>query len=238
MVTGLLPLEIDGLTIRRGGRTILGPVTARLEGDGISILMGPNGSGKTTLLRAMHGLEWPSSGKIRWAVDPEAARLRQAFVFQSPTILRRSVLDNIAYPLILRGTPRRTARDRAAEMAGRVGLGAVLSQPGLVLSGGEKQKLALARALILTPEVLFLDEPCANLDGRATRDIEQILRDARAQGTRIVMSTHDLGQARRLADDIWFLQSGRLAETTPKETFFTAPRSAEAQAYLRGDLLP
>ena len=112
-----------------------------------------------------------------------------------------------------------------------------VGEKGNIFSGGEKQKLALARALILSPEVLFLDEPCANLDGRATRDIEAILTEARARGTRIVMSTHDLGQARRLADDIWFLTAGRLTETTEKTAFFTAPQSPEAQAYLRGDLL-
>ncbi|MEF3046473.1 ATP-binding cassette domain-containing protein [Pseudotabrizicola sp. L79] len=237
MVNRLLPLSIEALTIRRGGRVILGPLSTRLEGDGITVLMGPNGSGKTTLLKAMHGLEWPSSGQIRWALPGDAARLAQAFVFQSPTILRRSVLGNIAYPLLLRGQSRAQAHDTASQMAAQVGLANVLDQPGMVLSGGEKQKLALARALILSPEVLFLDEPCANLDGRATRDIEAILTEARARGTRIVMSTHDLGQARRLADDIWFLTAGHLTETTEKTAFFTAPRSPEAQAYLRGDLL-
>lgn len=238
MVTRLLPLTVDGLTIRRGGRVILGPVSARLEGDGITLLMGRNGSGKTTLLKAMHGLEWPSSGRVDWSLQGDEARLRQAFVFQSPTVLRRSVLDNIAYPLLLRGSGRGAARDKAAALAERVGLSRVLSQPGMVLSGGEKQKMALARALILAPEVLFLDEPCANLDGRATRDIEEILLDARGRGTRIVMSTHDFGQARRLADEIWFLHGGRLVETAEKSAFFDLPKSAEAQAYLRGDLIP
>ncbi|WP_435258494.1 ATP-binding cassette domain-containing protein [Thioclava sp. FR2] len=238
MVNRLLPLSVDSLTIRRGGRVILGPISTQLSGDGITILLGPNGSGKTTLLKAMHGLEWPTSGKLIWSVSPDEARLKQAFVFQAPTILRRTVRDNIAYPLILRGTSRSEARSKAEAFAERVGLAHLLAQPGMVLSGGEKQKLALARALILAPQVLFLDEPCANLDGRATRDIEWILTEAKSAGTRIVMSTHDLGQARRLADDIWFLNAGKLVEQAPKDAFFDAPRSAEARAYLRGDLLP
>lgn len=234
----LLPLTLERLEVRRGGRLILGPVDARLDGMGISIVLGPNGSGKTTLLKAMHGLERPSTGRVIWNLPPQEARLRQAFVFQTPTILRRSVLDNVAYPLILRGVARDEARARAAEMAERIRLGALLAQPGTVLSGGEKQKLALARALVLSPEVLFLDEPCANLDNRATREIETILITARDAGTRVVMSTHDLGQARRLASEVWFLHDGRLCEVTPAPHYFDAPRSVEAQTHLRGDLLP
>lgn len=237
MVTRLLPLTLADLRIRRGGRVILGPVNARLEGDGITILMGPNGSGKTTLLKTMHGIERPSTGAVQWNLAPDEARFRQAFVFQTPTVLRRSVLDNIAYPLLLRGLGRKTARDRAAEFAEQVGLGKLLSRHGLVLSGGEKQKLAIARALILKPEVLFLDEPCANLDGRATKDIENILTNACAAGTRIVMSTHDFGQAKRLSHEIWFLNGGQLVEASQSSDFFTAPTSPEARAFLRGDLL-
>lgn len=238
MVAPILPLNLTSIEVRRSGRTILGPLSHRLEGRGISILMGPNGSGKTTLLKTMHGIERPTRGQIDWQITAEEARLRQAFVFQTPTILRRSVLDNIAFPLLLRGVPRKTAQTTAAELGEKVGLGKVLQQSAMVLSGGEKQKLALARALILAPDVLFLDEPCANLDSRATRDIEAILCDARDRGTRIVMATHDHGQARRLADEIWFLHAGKLIESTPKTQFFGAPQSAMARAYLKGDLLP
>jgi tungstate transport system ATP-binding protein len=237
MVTPLLPLKMENVSVRRAGKTILGPITLQLADEGISILLGPNGSGKTTLLKTMHGVERPNAGTLQWNVGAEDARLRQAFVFQSPTILRRSVLDNIAYPLTLRGVKRAEARDRAEAFAARVGLTRVLDQHGMVLSGGEKQKLALARALILEPDLLFLDEPCANLDGRATRDIEEILLAVRAEGTRIVMSTHDLGQARRLGDEIWFLHAGQLRETTPKGQFFSEPQSDTARSYLRGDLL-
>jgi tungstate transport system ATP-binding protein len=152
--------------------------------------------------------------------------------------MRRSVVDCIAYPLRLDGMARAAARARASEIAGAVGLADALDKPAQVLSGGEKQKLALARALIRGPEVLFLDEPCASLDGRSTRDIEAILLCARDNGTRIVMSTHDIGQARRLADEVWFLYGGLLCEAAESADFFELPRSEEAAAYLKGELLP
>jgi tungstate transport system ATP-binding protein len=237
MVT-ILPLRLEEVEVIRRGRRLLGPVTLELGTTGMSVLVGPNGSGKTTFLRTMHGLERISAGRISWACDDATARQRQAFVFQSPIVMRRSVVDCIAFPLLLHGIGRSAARDKAAEWAGRVGLGDALDRSAQVLSGGEKQKLALARALVRDPDILFLDEPCANLDGSATREIEAILHAARANGTRIVMSTHDLGQARRLADDMLFLYGGKVHETGSRDAFLSAPRSPEASAFLNGDLLP
>lgn len=237
MVTPILPLKLRDVELRRGGRRILGPLSLTVAGTGITILMGPNGSGKTSLLRVMHGLERVNRGQVTWQGDAGAARTRQAFVFQTPILMRRRVVDCIAYPLLLDGVPRKVARARAAEVAEAVGLSGALDKPSLVLSGGEKQKLALARALIRAPDVLFLDEPCANLDGRSTREIEAILTRARDAGTRIVMSTHDIGQARRLADEVWFLHDGVLRDSALSAAFFEAPQSAEAAAYLKGDLL-
>jgi tungstate transport system ATP-binding protein len=231
-------VRIEALELRRGGRRILGPLTLQLAAAGLTIIMGPNGSGKTSLLRALHGLERISRGSVHWPGDAASLRKRQAFVFQTPILMRRSVIDCIAYPLLLDGAARRVARRRAAEMAAEVGLGGVMERSVYVLSGGERQKMALARALIRGPEVLFLDEPCANLDGRSSREIEAILHNTRASGTRIIMSTHDIGQARRLADDVLFLHDGKLVETSPSAAFFDAPQSQEATAYLRGDLLP
>jgi tungstate transport system ATP-binding protein len=238
MVTPILPLTLRDVELRRGGRRILGPLSLTVSGAGITVLMGPNGSGKTSLLRVMHGLERITRGTVDWQGGAQDVRARQAFVFQTPILMRRKVADCIAYPLHLDGVPRKAARARAAEMAAAVGLADALDKPSAVLSGGEKQKLALARALIRTPEVLFLDEPCANLDGRSTREIESILTRARDAGTRIVMSTHDLGQARRLADEVWFLYGGLLVETAASAAFFAAPRTAQAAAYLKGDLWP
>ncbi|MCB2129593.1 MAG: ATP-binding cassette domain-containing protein [Rhodobacteraceae bacterium] len=233
----MLPLELEDVVLRRQGRRILGPVTLRLGPGGITVVMGPNGAGKTSLLRAMHGLERVSEGRIRWGCDLASARHRQAFVFQTPVLMRRSVLDCIAYPLQIDGMGRAEARARADEIGRRLGLGERLSQRAADLSGGERQKMALARALIRAPEVLFLDEPCANLDGRATREIEAILARARAGGTRMVLTTHDIGQARRLADDVIFLIDGRIHETGPATRFFDHPETPEARAYLNGDLL-
>ena len=237
MVATILPLTLTGVELHRGGRRILGPVSLTLGGPGITIVMGPNGSGKTSLLQVMHGLDRVSRGQVTWQRDAVEVRARQAFVFQTPILMRRKVVDCIAYPLRLDGVGRGPARARAAELAATVGLADALDKPSLVLSGGEKQKLALARALIRGPEVLFLDEPCANLDGRSTRDIEAILNRARDSGTRIVMSTHDIGQARRLADEVLFLHDGLVCDFAPSAEFFETPRAVEAAAYLKGELL-
>lgn len=237
-MTSILPLKVDAISLRRGGRRILGPLSWVLEGTGITVLMGPNGSGKTSFLRAMHGLERINQGALVWGAASDVVRARQSFVFQTPILMRRSVVECIAYPLLLDGISKTEARARAVEAAGRVGLGGVLDQPAQVISGGEKQKLALARALVRGPELLFLDEPCANLDGRSTIEIEAILIQARDAGTRIVMSTHDLGQARRLADDLLFLCNGLLIEAGPKSSVLKTPNTPEFKAFINGDLIP
>lgn len=238
MVSPILPLTLDAVELRRGGKRILGPVSLTLDGEGITIVLGPNGSGKTSLLRAMHGLERINHGHARWNGEAESVRARQAFVFQTPVLMRRSVLDCIAYPLRLDGVDRRRAHDRAAELAASVGLTATPDAPAQILSGGERQKMALARALIRAPEVLFLDEPCANLDMASMAEIEAILTRTRDAGTRIVMSTHNIGQARRLADDILFLHDGRVIESARRDAFFSGPGTREARAHINGDLLP
>lgn len=229
-------LSADGLGVRRGGRTLLGPVSFDLTGDGIAVVMGPNGAGKTTLLRALHGLE-RRRGDVRWGDAALADGCNQAFVFQTPVLMRRSVLDCIAFPLRLDGVSRAEARARAEQQAARVGLRVDLGGAVEDISGGEKQKMAMARALIRDPGILFLDEPCANLDGRSTCEIEDILTQIRDGGTRIVMSTHDIGQARRLAGEVLFLHQGNLEEQGTGNSFFDAPQSKAATAYLRGDIL-
>lgn len=231
-------IRIMALELRRGGKTILGPLTLTLAASGLTVIMGPNGSGKTSLLRALHGLERLSGGAVYGPGRAGGQPPRQALVFQTPILMRRSVADNIAYPLRLDGVALAEARARAAAMAAAVGLGGAMARPVQVLSGGERQKMALARALIRSPEVLLLDEPCANLDGRSTRDIEAVLHRARAGGTRIILATHDIAQARRLADDVVFLHHGRLIEAARCDVFFAAPQSFEATAYLNGELLP
>ncbi len=233
----LLPLTLTKATVRKGGKTILGPVSLSLSGPGTTILLGPNGAGKSSLLRLMHGLDRPASGSVTWAAPRDIAHLHQAFVFQQAILLRRSVLDNIAYPLIAHGTPRTAARKAAGDWLDKIGLTAHANRPANTLSGGERQKMAMARALIRAPSVLFLDEPCSNLDGQATAEIEALLADAHANGTRLIMATHDLGQARRLASDVLFVHKGKVHEHAPASQFFTGPATQEAMAFLKGDIV-
>lgn len=232
-----LALELTNALVRRRGKTILGPVNLRLDDRHFTIVLGPNGSGKTTLLRVLHGVERLSEGKLTLPLPDEEARHGQAYVFQSPIMLRRTVRANLAYPLQLTGTPKDIIAERVALWAGRIGLEKALDRPAPRLSGGEKQKLALARALIREPDVLFLDEPCANLDGRSIREIEALLHEAHSRGTRIIMTTHDLGQAKRLASEVVFLLGGAVHETAFAAQFFDAPTTPEAAAFLKGDIV-
>lgn len=233
----LFPLTVRGAQTTRRGKVLVGPVDLDLAGVGATVVMGPNGSGKTTLLRLLHGAARLTHGRIDWACTQAEARSAQAFVFQRPVMLRRSVLDNLMYPLRLRGTARAVAQSMAEDWAARVGLHAMLDRPATVLSGGEQQKLALARAMITEPQLLFLDEPTAALDGRATREVEAVLRAALASGTRLILSTHDLGQAKRLADEVLFLLHGQVLEHTAARKFFEAPATVQARAFLRGDIV-
>lgn len=237
MVASVLPLNMAGAVVKRRGKTLLGPVDLTISAQGFTIVMGPNGSGKTTLLRSLHGLERLSSGTITWQAPLRDAQARQAFVFQTPIMMRRSVRENLAYPLLLGNMRKTKAYELAEDWAARVGLAKALDQPAPQLSGGEKQKLALARALIRDPEIVFLDEPCANLDGRAIREIEAILKEAQANGTRILMATHDIGQAKRLAEDIVFLMHGNIIEQAPAPDFFAGPSTPQAKALLQGDIV-
>ncbi|MCK0142974.1 ATP-binding cassette domain-containing protein [Aliiroseovarius sp. F20344] len=236
-MSNLFPVKLEGALVRRAGKVLIGPVDLELHAKGVAIVIGPNGAGKTSLLRMMHGIARLGEGRIDWACPPSEARAHQAFVFQQPIMMRRSVLGNLAYPLRLSGLSRPEANARAAEAAVDVGLGEMLDRPAPYLSGGERQKLALARALVTQPELLFLDEPCASLDGRATREIEEILTRAAARGTRLIMSTHDMGQARRLATEVLFLLNGNIHEHSPAEAFFGGASTAQAQAFLKGDIV-
>ena len=237
MVETPLSVRLEDVTVKRRGRTILDAINLDLAGTGFTIVLGPNGSGKTTLLKVLHGVERITSGTATWSAPASEAQQAQAYVFQRPIMLRRTVRQNLAYPLELIRTPKPEIAKSVAEWADRVDLTAALDLPAPRLSGGEKQKLALARALIRRPKVLFLDEPCANLDGRSTREIEAVLQGAHAESTRIVMTTHDIAQARRLASDVIFLLNGRLHEQGAAPAIFDAPATAEAGAFFRGDIV-
>jgi tungstate transport system ATP-binding protein len=229
-----LPLRAEGLGFAAGGVQILRDVSLTIQAGAPTIVIGPNGAGKSVLLRLLHGLLAPTEGCVTWA---GLAARRQAMVFQRPVLLRRSVLANAVYPLRLAGLARAEREARARDALALVGLGDLADRPARRLSGGEQQRLALARAAALHPEVLFLDEPSASLDPAATKAVEEIVLALAARGTKIVMTTHDLGQARRLAGEVVFLHRGRVAEHAPAAAFFARPATPEAAAFLRGELV-
>ncbi len=234
----LLPLVLDGVGYAINGTPLVNELTVTLSAGSRTVILGPNGAGKSLTLRLCHGLLAPTSGTIRWAGafagDPMR---RQAMVFQRPVMLRRSALANVAYGLKLAGMAKAERTERARAMLDRVGLLALADRPARSMSGGEQQRVALARAWALQPEVLFLDEPTASLDPAAARAVEAIIRAIHEAGTKIVMTTHNLAQARRLADEILFLDRGRLVEGSPADLFFRAPATPEAAAFLREESL-
>ncbi|MCX7174038.1 MAG: phosphate ABC transporter ATP-binding protein [Proteobacteria bacterium] len=231
----IFPLTLSGVGFAPNAVPVLADIDLRIEAGGRTVILGPNGAGKSVLMRLMHGLLKPTSGQILWNASESRPRA-QGLVFQRPVMLRRSALANVAYGLKLAGVPhaRRGVLARAA--LERVGLAHLAERPARVLSGGEQQRVALARAWALEPRILFLDEPTASLDPAAARSVEQVIVDIHAAGTSIVMTTHNLGQARRLADEIIFLHAGRITERTPAGEFFQHPRSTEAQTFLEGEL--
>jgi tungstate transport system ATP-binding protein len=231
----MLPLVLDQVSFAANGRTIIDRVSVEIGEGPRTVILGPNGAGKSVLMRLCHGLLEPTAGAVLWR-GPTGSRRRQAMVFQRPVMLRRSVFANLTYAMKLAGVERRERELRARDVLEAVELAPLAPRPARLLSGGEQQRLALARAWALNPEVLFLDEPTANLDPVATRDIEAIITQIHASGTKIVMTTHNLGQARRLADEILFLDRGRLVERSPVERFFAKPSSPEAEAFVRTEL--
>ena len=235
-VASLLPLEVAGLDYSAGGEQLLDGIDLSIESAGITVIMGPNGAGKSLLLRLVHGLLIPDRGEIRWQRRPLDLTLRrnQALVFQKPVLMRRSVAANLDFVLKPLGGQFRQRRDRLLQQAG---LYPQRDRPARLLSGGEQQKLALVRALATEPSVLLLDEPCASIDAASTQQIEDQLLQARKRGVKVILVTHDIGQARRLADDVVFMHHGRLLEYAAAAVFFDSPSSPEASAYLDGRIV-
>ncbi len=232
-----LPLVLDGVSLQAGATLILDRLNLTITPGAPTLILGPNGAGKTSLLRLCMGLAAPSSGRITWGGRNDSRPLRRAILFQRPVMLRRTVAANVAYALAQAGTPRSQRMPRVAALLDRVGLFDLAQRPARRLSGGEQQRLALARALARDPEILLLDEPTANLDPAATRSVEEIVLMAAQSGIKIVMASHDLGQVRRLAGDVIFLVRGALCEQGQVKDFLDHPASPEAAAFLRGDLV-
>ena len=225
-----LPLAFEGASLRARGVEIVSALDLEIASGAPTILLGPNGSGKSTLLRLAMALVRPTSGRVTWG-GRAAPDERLAMVFQRPVMLRRSAAANVAYALGRRDEPR------VHGLLERVGLGALAHRPARRLSGGEQQRLALARALARDPSVLFLDEPTASLDPASTKAIEDVIRTVSRRGIKVVMSTHDLGEARRLAGEVVLLHRGRLVEAAAASRFFDAPQTLEARTFIAGELL-
>jgi tungstate transport system ATP-binding protein len=232
-----LPILLDAVAVDAKGVRILSDVSLALCAGAPTALIGPNGSGKTTLLRLVMGLIVPGAGCVTWAGRDRTEGRRLAMVSQRPVMLRRSAFANVTYALAAAGVPWRQRSGRADELLEQVGLTQQAGRPARRLSGGEQQRLALARALARNPEVLCLDEPTASLDPANTKATEEIVAAIAAAGVKVVMATHDLGQARRLAGDVVLLVGGRVGEHAPAQRFFASPATAQAAAFLRGDLV-
>jgi tungstate transport system ATP-binding protein len=235
--TGELPIRFENVSVVRGAVTMLDRVSLTLSAGAPTVLIGPNGSGKTTLLRVASGLLAPSSGRVTWDGLERVPAHRNAILFQRPAMLRRSASANIAYALASVGIRRAERPRRIAELLSLVRLDGFAARPARSLSGGEQQRLALARALARDPAVLFLDEPSASLDPAAAKSIEDVVRAVAANGVKVVMSTHDLGQARRLAGDIVLLHRGQIVEQGDAADFFDHPNTEQARTFMAGELL-
>lgn len=231
----MFPIRIRDLRFSPNGRAVLDGIDLELGSEGITLVLGPNGAGKSMLLRVLCGLVAPTGGTIAWG---EGARPEHGvmMVFQHPMLLRTSVQDNVALGLKPLGVPAAERQRRARAVLERIGLAHRASENGPRLSGGERQRLALARAWLTKPRLLLLDEPTASLDPSAATEVERIIREIRTDGTRILMVTHNLGQATRLGDDIVFLADGRVCEHTPTQRFFTRPQSTQARLFIQGEL--
>jgi tungstate transport system ATP-binding protein len=232
-----LPIALADVSVAAGAVTILDRITLTLGAGTPTLLIGPNGAGKTTLLRLVMGLIRPSRGRLTWGSRENITPTQCAIVFQRPAMLRRSAGGNVRYALAAASVPRAEREARCAELLALVGLSDLAARPARKLSGGEQQRLALARALAKNPAVLLLDEPTASLDPAATKAVEDVVRAVAARGIKVVMSTHDLGEARRLAGEIVLLHRGRVIESGPVSAFFAAPRTNEGQKFIAGELL-
>ena len=233
----LLPLVARGVEFRISGRPIIDDVSFWIGSSGRTVILGPNGAGKSVMLRLCHGLLEPTRGEIRWGdLSVADAREQQAMAAQQPVLLRRTVTGNLLHVLRVKGVPRGERQalvDGALKQAGLAGLG---GRAARTLSGGQQQRLAIARAFVLRPKVLLLDEPTANLDPAAVRGVEELIGAIGASGTKILMTTHDIAQAKRLAADVMFLNHGRLLEHAPATEFFSSPKDPVAAGFLAGEL--
>ena len=230
-------LAVQSAEIRRDGVRLLGPLDVTVDGPGLTVVMGANGAGKSLFLRMAHGLIRPDAGSVNWAGRPAHATMAsRGFMFQSPPLMRRSVAANIAFPLRAAGVAANARAERVAQVLDEMRLAPKAALPAAQLSGGERARMALARALVNAPKALLMDEPAAALDPASTRALEEMILQVAARGIPVLMSTHDIGQARRLAERVLFFAGGEITEDAPRDAFFSGPRSEAAVDYLEGRL--
>jgi tungstate transport system ATP-binding protein len=237
MLADDLPLVLQDVSVLARDVALIDRISLCFLPGAPTVVIGPNGAGKTTLLRVAMGMIEPAAGQVTWGGRPDVPPTHRAIVFQRPVMLRRSVSANVDYALAGAGVARSERPARIAELLDTVGLSGLSARPARRLSGGEQQRIALARALARDPKVLFLDEPTASLDPAATKAIEDIIRAVAARGIKVIMATHDLGEARRLAGDIVLMRRGRVLESGPANEFFESPKSQEARRFVAGELL-
>ncbi len=229
----ILPLKIDRVWYKNAGEILLENITLRIEKGAPKILMGANGSGKTLLMRVAHGLLMPTQGKVSWAENKKNfGSVRQTMVFQKPIMLKRTVKENLLFALNTI-EKNRTLKEQIVQNAlGEINLSHKADAYAPTLSQGEQQKLAIIRACLLKPEVLFLDEPTSNIDPRYTREIESLITDISNQGTQIIMATHNIDQAKRLNGEILFMKKGRLIDKRNTNEFFANIKDSHISEFL------
>ena len=230
------PIKIKNISILLNDRIILRNINCQINDKSITAILGPNGAGKSLLLQTINGLTPILNGEITYNLKQLDVNIRkqQAMVFQSPTLLRRTVLGNMEF---VNSINKNTNMLDVKSILKKVGLEAFNNKPARLLSGGEKQRLSLARALLIQPKLLLLDEPTANLDPYSLKLIEDLISEENSKGTTIILTTHDMSQAKRLASDIIFINKGEILEQTQAKIFFKEPQTIEAKRYLTGEIL-
>ena len=230
------PIKIKNISILLNDRIILRNINCQINDKSITAILGPNGAGKSLLLQTINGLTPILKGEITYDLRQldDNIRKQQAMVFQSPTLLRRTVLGNMEF---VNSINKNTNILDVKSILKKVGLEAFNNKPARLLSGGEKQRLSLARALLIQPKLLLLDEPTANLDPYSLKLIEDLISEENSKGTTIILTTHDMSQAKRLASDIIFINKGEILEQTQAKIFFKEPQTIEAKRYLTGEIL-
>ena len=232
----LTPIEVIDLSVSLGKDLILDKVSCSIKNNSITAVIGPNGAGKSIFLQTINGLTNIDNGKITFnkIYNYDEIRNKQAMVFQTPTLLRRNVKSNMDF---VSNVKNKNGKLIIKNILKRVGLEGYDNKPARLLSGGEKQRLSLARALLIEPLVLLLDEPTANLDPFSLKLIEEIILEESKKGTTIILTTHDMAQAKRLASDIIFFNKGKILEQTDANVFFRNPLTKEAKKYINGEIL-